>query len=197
VLSGATCNTPPVAVNDTLSTSGGTSVDIPVLNNDYDPDGDNIFVTGIVTDPNHGTVTINSDGTITYTPDEGYSGIDSFTYVICDDGIPSMCDSATVYITIVPERPNIFIPNGFSPDGDAFNQQWEIIDITKFPKNEVVIFNRWGNKVYEAKPYQNEWEGLNMKGEDLPDGTYYYVLKLNDDGNTTYTGFVVVNRSKQ
>jgi hypothetical protein len=35
-----------------------------------------------------------------------------------------------------------------------------------------------------------------MKGEDVPDGTYYYILKLNDDNNTTYSGFVVVNRSK-
>jgi gliding motility-associated-like protein len=147
--------------------------------------------------PNHGTVVINLDGTITYTPDQGFTGIDSFTYQICDDGIPSLCDTAVVYVTVIPERPNIFIPNGFSPDGDAFNQQWEIIDITQYPKNEVIIFNRWGNKVFEAKPYQNEWKGVNQKGEDLPDGTYYYVLKLNDDGNTTYTGFVVVNRSKQ
>jgi gliding motility-associated-like protein len=192
-IGGPSCNNPPVAVNDTTTTSGGTSIDIPVMDNDWDPDDDNIFVS-VVSDPQHGTATINSDGTITYTPDEGFVGIDSFTYVICDDGIPQMCDTATVYITVMPGRPNVFIPNGFSPNGDAYNQYWEIIDITEFPKNEVIIFNRWGNKVYEVKPYQNEWEGQNMKGEDLPDGTYYYILKLNDDNGTVYTGFVVINR---
>jgi gliding motility-associated-like protein len=96
----------------------------------------------------------------------------------------------------MPGRPNIFIPNGFSPDGDDYNQYWEVSDISQYPNNELLIFNRWGNKVYEAKPYQNEWQGQNLKGEDLPDGTYYYILKLNDEQGTVYTGFVVINRGQ-
>jgi gliding motility-associated-like protein len=194
-IEGPFCNDPPIAITDNVTTSG--EVVITVLVNDSDPNGDNIVVTDIIQNPSNGTVTINVDGTITYTPEEGFTGIDSFIYQICDDGIPSLCDTAVVYVTVLPERPNIFIPNGFSPDGDAYNEIWEIVDITQFPKNELVIFNRWGNKVFEAKPYLNQWNGVNQKGEDLPDGTYYYVLKLNDDNNTTYTGFVVVNRSKQ
>jgi gliding motility-associated-like protein len=194
-INGPNCNNPPVAVNDTATTSSGSSVDIPVLNNDWDPDDDNIYVS-VVSAPQHGTASTNGDGTITYTPNQGYVGIDSFTYVICDDGNPPMCDTAMVYITVMPGRLNIFIPNGFSPDGDDYNQYWEIIDIVGYPNNEVLIFNRWGNKVYEAKPYQNEWQGQNLKGEDLPDGTYYYILKLNDEQGTVYTGFVVINRGQ-
>jgi gliding motility-associated-like protein len=73
---------------------------------------------------------------------------------------------------------------------------WEVIDITLYPNNEVQIFNRWGNLVYESAPYQNGWNGLNMSDEQLPDGTYFYILKLNDDNNTTYSGYVVINRGK-
>jgi gliding motility-associated-like protein len=195
-LSGAICNLPPVANNDTVQTYTGGTIKIPVLNNDYDPDGDTISVTGIVSEPNHGTVIINSDGTITYVSDSGYIGIDSFSYVICDNGFPQLCDTATVYVTVLPNKPNVFIPNGFSPNGDPYNEYWEVVDITKYPKSEVEIFNRWGNKVYESAPYQNEWNGLNLKGEPLPDGTYFYILKLNDDKDTSFSGFVVINRGQ-
>jgi gliding motility-associated-like protein len=195
-LGAAICNLPPVANNDTVQTYTGGTIKIPVLTNDYDPDGDTISVTGIISDPTHGTVVINPDGTITYTSDSGYVGIDSFTYVICDNGFPQLCDSAVVYITVLPNKPNVFIPNGFSPNGDGYNDYWEIIDIDKYPNVEVLIFNRWGNKVYEAKPYQNEWDGTNENNEGLPDGTYYYIIKVNDDDNTVYTGYVVINRGK-
>jgi gliding motility-associated-like protein len=188
------CNNPPIAVNDTVTTVSGTPIDIPVLGNDSDPDGDNINVTGIPTPPTHGTTTINGDGTITYTPDTDFVGVDSFMYVICDDGIPSLCDSAWVFVTVLPDRPNVSIPNGFSPDGDGINDNFEIVDITKFPKNKLEIFNRWGNTVYEAKPYNNDWNGSNMDGEPLPDGTYFYVLEINDGTTPPYTGFVVIHR---
>ncbi len=188
------CNNPPVAVNDTVTTTSGTPIDIPVLDNDSDPDGDGIRVTGVPTPPTNGTTDINGDGTITYTPDEGFIGVDSFMYVICDDGIPSLCDSAWVIITVLPDRPNVSIPNGFSPDGDGINDNFEIVDITKFPNNKLMIFNRWGNTVYEAQPYNNDWNGSNMDGEPLPDGTYFYVLEINDGTTPPYTGFVVIHR---
>jgi gliding motility-associated-like protein len=188
------CNNPPIAVNDTVTTVSGTPIDIPVLGNDSDPDGDNINVTGISTPPNHGTTTINGDGTITYTPDTDFVGVDSFMYVICDDGIPSLCDSAWVFVTVLPDRPNVSIPNGFSPDGDGINDNFEIVDITKFPKNKLEIFNRWGNTVYKAQPYNNDWNGTNMDEEPLPDGTYFYVLEINDGTTPPYTGFVVIHR---
>src|SRR5690606_30688168 len=114
-------NNPPVAINDTVE---GYILTIPVLDNDFDPDGDNIFVTDIIEQPANGTATINADGTITYIPDEGFTGVDSFTYVICDDGIPSMCDTAIVYINVLPyiyvNFPPVFdLPNGETPYNTA------------------------------------------------------------------------------
>ena len=94
-------NNPPVAVNDINGTLVNTPVDGNVITNDYDPDGDNITVTLLSTPPN-GSVTLNPDGTYTYTPNTDFDGEDVFTYVLCDDGIPSLCDTAEVSIEVVP-----------------------------------------------------------------------------------------------
>jgi uncharacterized repeat protein (TIGR01451 family)/fimbrial isopeptide formation D2 family protein len=57
----------------------------------------------IVTDPVHGTVTVNADGTITYTPDDGFDGADSYVYQVCDTSHPTpVCDSGTVQVTVTP-----------------------------------------------------------------------------------------------
>lgn len=74
---------------------------------------------------------------------------------------------------------DIFIPKGITPDNDGANDSW-VIDslLEKFPLNEIIIFNRWGEPVYEAKPYRNDWKGHNRNGQKLPPGAYYYWLKL-------------------
>lgn len=83
-------NNPPVATNDYANTTYGTSVNIPVLGNDNDPDGDSLTNPTILTGPHAGTVTVNPDGTVTYTPYTGpnqgpnANHPDTFTYVICD-----------------------------------------------------------------------------------------------------------------
>ncbi|MBX2910233.1 MAG: tandem-95 repeat protein [Chitinophagales bacterium] len=97
-------NDPPVAVNDTFTTNEGTTVVGNVRNNDSDPDlGDTLTISPLTT-PNHGTVTVNTNGTITYTPNPLYHGTDSFKYVACDKGTPApiLCDTATVYINVNP-----------------------------------------------------------------------------------------------
>ena len=76
-------NCPPVAVDDAATTVNGFPVTINVLANDSDPDGDPLTVTG-VTDPPNGTAVNNNDGTVTYTPDCGFFGIDTFDYTISD-----------------------------------------------------------------------------------------------------------------
>jgi flagellar hook assembly protein FlgD len=55
------------------------------------------------------------------------------------------------------------------------------------------VYNRWSNEVYSASPYNNEWEGTNQQGANLPDGTYFIVLDLGN-GNAPYTGFVMIQR---
>jgi hypothetical protein len=90
---------PPLAVDDAASTPQDTPVTIDVAANDTDPDGnlDPSSATAI-SGPANGTLVNVGDGTFDYTPDAGYSGVDSFVYEICDAS--SLCDTATVSITV-------------------------------------------------------------------------------------------------
>ena len=90
-------NDGPDAVDDSATTDEDTSVTIPVLANDTDPDGDTLSVVS-VSDPAHGSVTVNPDGTVTYTPDPDFNGVDTFTYTITDGNGGS--DTATVTVTV-------------------------------------------------------------------------------------------------
>ncbi len=92
-------NDTPVAVDDSATTPEDTAVSVTVLANDSDPDADTLGVTG-ATDPANGSVTVNGDNTITYTPDANYSGADSFDYTISDGN--GGTDTATVSITVTP-----------------------------------------------------------------------------------------------
>jgi len=96
-------NQPPIAVNDTVSTMPNTPISIPVLDNDEEPDGDPLTLE-IITDPVNGTALINQDGTIEYVPAEDFIGTDSLQYVICDDGMPPLCDTAWVFINVMEEE---------------------------------------------------------------------------------------------
>ncbi len=76
---------------------------VDVLANDADPDGALDPATlRIVQPPAHGTTTINANKTILYTSDSTYPGADSFSYEVCDDGVPRQCDTATVTIQSAP-----------------------------------------------------------------------------------------------
>ena len=91
---------PPVAVDDAATTAEDTAVTINVLANDSDPDG--ALVPGTVTiagQPANGSVVVNADGTVTYTPDANYNGADSFSYTVTDDE-GNVSNVATVNLTI-------------------------------------------------------------------------------------------------
>lgn len=87
------------------------------------------------------------------------------------------------------------IPQGISPNGDAINQRF---DLSHLDINNLQIFNRYGRTVFEAKEYTNEWEGQSMNGDELPTGTYFYVIKLAEgetfDDKQVLTGWVYLNR---
>ncbi len=102
-------NRPPVAVDDSATVDEGGTVSVldssetSLLANDSDPNLDNLTVTTTpVSGPTNGTVTLNADGTFTYTHDGSETTSDSFVYEVCDDGAPVLCSTATVSITVIP-----------------------------------------------------------------------------------------------
>jgi len=96
-------NHPPVAVNDTATTTKNTPVAIAVLANDSDPDGDPLRVTS-VTAPAHGTAAINTDNTVTYTPASGFTGSDGFNYTISDGRGGTATAHVSVTVTTAANR---------------------------------------------------------------------------------------------
>ncbi|MEI6866293.1 gliding motility-associated C-terminal domain-containing protein [Flavicella sp.] len=93
----------------------------------------------------------------------------------------------------------LVIYNEFSPNGDGIGDTFTIGCIDSYPNNTVEIYNRWGEKVFKATGYQNDWDGTNTEGasiggsEELPVGVYYYVINLGD-GSKPKAGWLYLNR---
>lgn len=92
----------------------------------------------------------------------------------------------------------LFIPDGFTPDGDIKNENFVILGLESYPDNELKVFNRWGNLVYSKKQYDNSWAGFpnvssaSFGSGKLPAATYFYILELNKGDEKPKTGFVVM-----
>jgi len=91
-------NAGPVTIGDLAGTLTDVPVNIDVLANDSDPDGGPLAVTSIPTAPTNGSVVIEPDSTVTYTPDPGFAGVDTFTYLVCDD--EGTCVEELVMVTV-------------------------------------------------------------------------------------------------
>jgi len=111
-------NDPPVADDDTDTTSQGTSVTIDILGNDSDPDGDTLTVNS-VTQGHNGTVT-NNGNDVTYTPNPGFTGVDSFSYTISDGN--GGTDTATVTVTAIQTTATIRITVDMGPTAPIYVQ---------------------------------------------------------------------------
>ncbi len=176
------CDSAMVVVNNTLKDSDKDGIP-DFIEGTTDMDGDGI--------PNHLDLDSDNDGKL-----------DADENTIID---PCNVETITIIDTDNDGKPNyldfdgIFIPEGFSPNSDGVNDLFTIKNIDLFPKNRIQIFNRWGNLVYEKEGYANDWNGhpnvRNTLGDgELPVGTYYYVLDLNDEANTHFNGYIYLNK---
>lgn len=106
-------------------------------------------------------------------------------------------DSILMIMVSVDEHAEaVFIPEGFSPNGDGFNDRFVILGLENFPENELMVFNRQGEEVYHRVNYENDWDGRpesgGILGGVLPEGTYYYIFKF---GNLNIRkGTIYLNR---
>ncbi|MFZ1618440.1 MAG: HYR domain-containing protein [Flavobacteriales bacterium] len=94
--------------------------------------------------------------------------------------------------TVVITVRGLLIPTGFSPDGDGVNDRYEVRGLEVLGNVTLDVFDRWGNRVYHASSYANDWDGHGSHGELLPNGTYFGVLKIR--GEDTWNGAITLKR---
>ncbi|MDG1262664.1 MAG: HYR domain-containing protein, partial [Flavobacteriales bacterium] len=186
-------NTPPVGNDDEAELpEEDEEVVIDPLDNDFDIDGDDIFVSDA--DAVNGYAEI-VDNLIVYSPIDDWCGTDTITYVVCDEFLA--CDTAIIVVEVECFI-DLIIPEGISPNGDGINDTFEIIGLEDYPDNEIVIFNRWGHKIFEMEDYDNSWGGsseaaLTIGNDILPEGTYFFLLELGG-GLKPVKGYIYLNK---
>jgi len=153
-----------------------------------------IEASSIVVSPND-TITLNASGLANYiwSPDSALiSGssdevqmIISNSTTVTVEGTNSSGCFGSASIQIIVEESNIgdvIVPEKFfSPNNDGIADSWEIEDVDNYPQCGVEIYDQTGNKIYEAKPYNNDWQGTS-NGQPIPDGVYYYVIRCDGEG---------------
>jgi large repetitive protein len=140
-------------------------------------------------------------------------GTYTIVYQICDIINPNNCDTAIAIIVVKDpcdfndsaDSCDMVIYNYLSPGNDTKNENFILEGIEKYPDNSVEIYNRWGVLVYDAKGYDNNtkvFRGISegrvtiKQSEELPEGTYFYVIKYTKTSGITKekAGYLYINR---
>jgi gliding motility-associated-like protein len=119
-------------------------------------------------------------------------GAGSYSLTVVDDN-SCIIDTSVILVVFCEDGDN-GIPDVISPNGDGKNDVWIIPGIENYPDNEVYIFNRWGGTVYSMKSYMNTWAGTTSDGDPLQVGAYFYLIQLNDEYGTEFSGSITIIR---
>ncbi|MGH8491341.1 MAG: tandem-95 repeat protein [Gammaproteobacteria bacterium] len=186
-------NVPPVANNDSAGTSVNTPVTINVVANDTDANGNlDPATVAIASNPTSGTVVNNADGTVTYTPNTGFSGTDSFTYNVKDtQNATSNTATVTVGVNATP------VANA-GPDANALTGQPATLDGSgsSDPNGDMITFF-WR---FLSLPPGSNLTDASIVNPNTPapsftpdvDGAYELELTVTDPGGLTGTDTVII-----
>jgi len=100
--------------------------------------------------------------------------------------------SDTLLLTMIPC--DLTVPNVITPNGDGMNDFFHVTNLEYYPNSTLLIYNRWGKKVYDNTNYQNDWDG-----DKHSDGVYYYILNINNktEKGIEYHGTItIINKKK-
>ena len=176
-------NQPPVAVNDAYTTPEDTALSIAapgVLANDSDPEGNSGLFVILVGAPTHGTVTLNPNGSFTYTPNANFNGVDTFTYKANDGALDSNVATVTITVTPVNDPPvavndayttaedtplTIAAPGVLSNDTDIDSPVITAI-LAGPPSNGTVTLNPNGSFIYTPNANFNGTDTFTYRAND-------------------------------
>jgi gliding motility-associated-like protein len=190
-------NQPPTinAMPLSIPIEGQLTVDLTILLSDPDNNLD-LSTLKITSQPQSGAqaqIDGNSNLQINYSG-VSFSGTDRLTIEVCD--IAGSCTEQELEIEVIGD---ITVYNAISPNGDGKNDilLLQYIDVLAGTReNNVSIYNRWGDLVFEIDNYDNGnrvFKGLNNSGNELPSGTYFYKIEFNGD-RKTQTGYLILKK---
>ena len=172
----------PIAVSDSVTTPMNTPIRIAVLDNDTPYTAS----PRIIVFPTNGHAFVKEDNTILYRPRVRFIGTDYFVYELCTPSSQS-CTTATVTVKVTHK---VVADNAMSANGDDKNDYFHIVGIENYPDNQVIIYNRKGEKVFTISHYDNRqraFKGI-VEGEVslpnaalLPQDTYFYLIEYYDE----------------
>jgi gliding motility-associated-like protein len=158
-------------------------------------DGTNFVISAEPTVDANGVPSFDPNGaSYSWTGPNGFSSSEASS-IITDEGVYTVtvttAEGCVSQASLTAESTTCLIPNGISPNGDGKN---DIFDLTGFNVAKLSIFNRYGREVYSKTEYTDEWHGQEDGGNELPTGTYYYMIERNY--GETKTGWVYINRQE-
>ena len=114
---------------------------------------------------------------------------DNITYTLTV--VSQTCGTVTssVFVRVYKK---ITIPNTFSPNNDGINDYWNIDALVTYPESSILVFNRYGQQVFQSTGYSKPWNGT-YNGAPLPQGTYYYIIDLKNN-TPKLAGWVLIVR---
>jgi gliding motility-associated-like protein len=117
------------------------------------------------------------------------------TYVVTVTDVHGCTNTDEVLVELRDELGCLNSTEGITPNDDGFNDEWLIPCLEFYPENTLEIFNRWGQPVYTYRNYYNQFTGFS-NGTNLPDGTYYYIVNLNNPNlkRSVYKGTITIIR---
>ena len=124
-----------------------------------------------------------TDGYVSAEPEASGMTVGYYSVRVTDDHL-CLASLLMIMVSVEEHAEDVFIPEGFSPNGDGYNDRFVILGLENYPDNELMVFNRQGVEVFHRVNYENDWDGRpesgNVLGGILPEGTYYYIFKFGD-----------------
>ncbi|HEU5102518.1 MAG TPA: Ig-like domain-containing protein [Roseiflexaceae bacterium] len=187
-------NSAPVATDDTYSTAEDTPVSGNVLTNDTDADNDALTAIKL-TDPSHGVLSFNADGTFTYTPAANYNGVDGFSYKANDGQADSDEATVTITVTAINDAPSMSVTTGQclsdskargslslvlgDVDNDSLSLSATSSNAKLLPSKGIVLGGSGANR------------NVSISAADKQSGTAVVAVKVSDGTDTTTLNLTV------
>ena len=135
----------------------------------------------------------NGSSSTTQNPNTLFSNAGTYTVTLIASS--NLCSDTVAHTIIVEDGFSVVIPNVFTPNGDGRNDVFHI-NVKGVKSAEGLIYNRWGQLLYSWDALNTSWDGKASNGENCPDATYYYIIKVIDKKDVEHKepGFVLIIR---